>query len=108
MRVARRERGQALVELVACIPVLALVALAIAQGMFVLGAGSDAQAAAERGRVAAALGDDPVAAARSGLTQRATVTLDGSLLRVSVPVARLLAGVPLAPAGAVAWVSRGG
>ncbi len=63
----RDERGQALVELVACLPVVALVALALAQGMLVLGAASAAESAVERARVAAALGDDPVAAARRGL-----------------------------------------
>jgi TadE-like protein len=96
------ERGQALVELVACLPVVALVVLAIAQGTFVLGAGSTAQAAVERARVAAALGDDPVAAARRGLTTRATVTVDRHVIRVSVPVPRVLAEIALAPARATA------
>jgi len=94
------ERGQALVELVACVPVVALVVLAIAQGMFVLGAGSTAQGAVERARVAAALGDDPVAAARRGLTTRATVTVERHVIRVSVPVPRVLEAIALAPARA--------
>ena len=58
------ERGQALVELVACIPVLALVVLAIVQGLLVVGARGSAERALERGRVAAGLGRDAVAAAR--------------------------------------------
>jgi hypothetical protein len=102
IRAAGRERGQALVELIACVPVIALVALAIAQGMFVLGAGSAAEAAVERARVAAALGDDPVAAARAGLATRATIRLDGRVMHVTVPVPRVLAALPLPPAHAVA------
>ncbi len=100
------ECGQALVELIACIPVVALVALAIAQGTFMLGAASDAQSAVERARIAAALGDDPSAAARRGLPVRATVLLVGSRVRVSVPVPRVLAAIPFAPATAVAELVR--
>jgi hypothetical protein len=100
------ERGQALIELVACIPVVALVALAIAQGMFALGAASDAQSAVERARVAAALGNDPGAAARRGLPARATVLVEGRTVRVSVPVSRVLAAVPLGTATAVAVLVR--
>ncbi len=100
------EHGQALVELVACVPVLALVALAIAQGMFALGAASDAQSAVERARVAAALGSDPAAAARRGLPARATVLVEGRIVRVSVPVPRVLAAVPLGTATAVALLVR--
>jgi hypothetical protein len=96
------EHGQALVELIACVPVVALVALAIAQGMFVLSAGSSAESAVERARVAAALGADPVAAARRGLTVRATVVLEGHVIRVAVPVPRVLAAIRLAPARATA------
>ena len=96
------ERGQALVELVACVPVVALVALAIAQGMLALGAASDAQSAVERARVASALGADPAAAARRGLPARATVVVGGRTVRVSVPVPRVLAAIPLAPATASA------
>jgi TadE-like protein len=96
----RCERGQALVELVVCLPVVALVVLAIVQGMLVLGASGAAQGAAERGRVASALGLDPVAAARDGLDARARVGLDGRVLWISVPVPRVIAAIPLAPARA--------
>jgi hypothetical protein len=99
------EQGQALVELVACLPVIVLVVLAIAQGVLVLGADGAADRALERGRVAAALGDDPVAAAQRGLADGAMVHLEGDLLRVAVPVPRLLA-FPLAPARGVAVVTR--
>jgi hypothetical protein len=98
----RGERGQALVELVACLPVIALVVLAVAQGMLALRASGAAEGATERGRVAAALGLDPVAAARTGLAEGASVQLEGRLLRVSVPVPRVVAGIPLSPARAQA------
>jgi hypothetical protein len=101
-----RERAQALVELVACLPVVALVVLALAQGMLALAAGGAAERALERGRVAAALGRDPVAAARDGLAHDAQVQLEGQLLRVSVPVPRVLAGVPLPPARAAGDLVR--
>jgi hypothetical protein len=97
-----RERGQALVELIACLPVVALVVLAIVQGMLALGASGSAERALERGRLAAALGDDPVAAARSGLAVNARVRLEGRLLRVSVPVPRVVAAIPLPAARASA------
>jgi hypothetical protein len=96
------ERGQALVELIACLPVIALVVLAIVQGMLALGAGGSAERALERGRVAAALGEDPVVAARSGLAVNARVRLEGRLLRVSVPVPRVVAVIPLPAARASA------
>ena len=98
----RGERGQALVELVACLPVVALVVLAIAQGVFLLGANGSTERALERARVAAALGLDPVAAARAGLAGDAQVRLDGRLLLVSVPVTRVLTGISLPPARGVA------
>jgi hypothetical protein len=101
-----REQGQALVELVACLPVIVLVVLAIAQGVLVLGADGAAERALERGRIAAALGHDPVAAARRGLAAGARVRLEGDVLRVAVPVPRVLAAIPLAPARRVAVVTR--
>lgn len=94
------ERGQALVELVACLPVVALVALALAQGFLVLRAESAAESALERGRVAAARGDDPVAAAQAGLAGGAVVRRDGTRLRVELPVPRVLVGVSLPAARA--------
>jgi hypothetical protein len=102
VRRIRDERGQALVELIACAPVIVFVALAIVQGLLALSASGDAQGAAERARVAAALGDDPVAAARRGLVRDASVRLEGRVLRVSVPVPRVLSAIPLAPARAEA------
>jgi hypothetical protein len=94
------ERGQAAVELVACLPVIVLVVLAVAQGMLALGASGSAERALERGRVAAALGLDPVAAARRGLARNARVRLEGRILRVAVPSPRVLSGIPLPDASA--------
>lgn len=94
------ERGQAAVELVACLPVIVLVVLAITQGMLALAAGGAAERALERGRVAAALGLDPIAAARRGLASNARVRLEGRMLRVSVPSPRVLSGLPLPEASA--------
>jgi hypothetical protein len=95
-----RERGQAAVELIACLPVVALVVLGIVQGMLALGADGAAERALERGRVAAALGADPVSAARSGLASNARVRLEGRTLHVVVPLPRVVAGLPLPPARA--------
>ena len=102
------ERGQALVELVVCLPVVALVVLAIVQGLLALGASGAAEGAAERARVASALGLDPVAAARDGLGADARVRLDGRLIRISVPVTRVIAAIPLAPARARAELAGKG
>jgi Flp pilus assembly protein TadG len=96
------ERGQALVELVACLPVIVLVVLGIVQGMLALGASGSAERALERGRLAAASGLDPVAAARDGLSHNARVQLEGRTLRVSVPVPRMVPGISLPPVGASA------
>jgi TadE-like protein len=97
-----QERGQALVELIACLPMIVLVVLAIVQGMLALSASGSAERALERGRVAAALGRDPVAAARTGLAANARVRLEGRLLHVAVPVPRVVAAIPLPAAGASA------
>ena len=43
------ERGQALVELIACLPVIVLVVLALIQGVLVVGASGSAERALERG-----------------------------------------------------------
>ncbi len=99
-----RERGQALVEFVACVPVVVLVVLAIVQGMLALGASGSAERALERGRVAAALGGDPVAAARNGLPPNARVRLDGRMLRISVPLPEVVAAIPLPPVRASAFL----
>jgi hypothetical protein len=96
------EHGQALVELVACLPAIVLVVLALAQGLLVLSAGGATERALERGRIAAAAGLDPVAAARVGLAGSASVRLDGRLLTVSLPVRRVIAGLPLPAARATA------
>jgi hypothetical protein len=99
---AAAERGQALVELIVCLPVIALVVLAIIQGVLVVGASGSAERALERGRVAAGLGLDPVSAARDGLATNARVQLEGRLLEVVVPVPRVVSGVPLPAAVASA------
>ncbi len=76
--------------------------------MLALGASGAAEGAAERARVASALGLDPVAAARDGLGADARVRLDGRLLRISVPVTRVIAAIPLAPARARAELAGRG
>jgi hypothetical protein len=100
------EGGQALVELVACLPAIVLVVLALAQGLLVLSAGGAKERALERARVAAAAGLDPVAAARDGLGKRAQVRLTGQVLTVSLPVPRVLGGFPLPAAAGRAWLVR--
>ena len=82
-----------------CLPVVALVVLAIAQGVLALAASGAAQGATERARVARPSASIPWP--RHGtVSADARVRLDGRLLRVSVPVPRVIAAIPLAPARA--------
>jgi hypothetical protein len=98
-----RERGQATVEVVALLPILALAAVALGQTAV---AGWTAWSAAGAARVSArahALGEDPEVAARSVLpamlARRATVTVgdsggkhaDRTTVRLKIPA--LLPGV---------------
>jgi Flp pilus assembly protein TadG len=97
MRALRREEGQATVELVALIPLMFLVALAVAQ---VLAAGLAREAAhhaAEAGAVAMLEGGDPARDARAAAPgwsrDRLTVTVVGRSVRVRVQPPALVPGV---------------
>jgi hypothetical protein len=83
---ARGLAGQATVELVALLPLAALVALAIGQFLAAGAAGELAGNAAEAGAAAILQGADPAAAARAALPgwsrERATVRVDGRRVEV--------------------------
>ncbi len=91
------ERGQASVEIVAILPLIAVVVLAIVH-VLAAGAASEAAAsAAEAGAVALIQDGDPRTAARDALgpsaTSRATIEVKGRTVTVSVrptaPIGRL-------------------
>lgn len=123
MTPAIRQVGQASVELVALIP---CVVLAVAAAVQVLAAGTAherASAAAEAGAVALLQDADPkaaVEAALGGALHRATFTISGRRVRVTVrpkafaaPVAQVLASTSTADAGeegtpVAATIVRGG
>lgn len=109
-RVPRSCSGQAAVEVVALLPLLALLALAVGQLLAAGAASALAGHAAEAGAVAIIEGSDPVEAARSALPgwSRSRVLVDVSGRRVSVRVrprvlvpglASLLAATSAADAG---------
>jgi hypothetical protein len=107
---ARGQSGQASVELVAAIPVLLVVALAVAQlaiaGYTLWSAGAAARAGARSGYV----GGDARAAARrslpSPLRRGATICdRDGVSVRVAAP--SLVPGVPSVPVTARAGLGTG-
>jgi hypothetical protein len=88
MAVYGREGGQASVELVALLPLAALVALAIGQLLAAGSARELAGNAAEAGAAALLQGTDPAAAARAALPgwsrERATVRVAGRRVEVHV------------------------
>jgi hypothetical protein len=105
-----RERGQSTVELVALLPVLLAVALAVAQLLLAGAASDDAGHAAEAGAVAFLEGGDPAAAARAALPGwshgRIDVRVRGGSVTVAVhpvalvpPLAALLTAHASATAG---------
>jgi hypothetical protein len=107
---ARSQSGQASVELVAAIPVLLVVSLAVAQlaiaGYALWSAGAAARAGARAGYV----GGDPRAAARrslpSPLRRDATIRhADGVSVRVAAP--SLVPGMPSVPVTARAGLGTG-
>lgn len=93
----RRERGQSTVELIASLPLVAAVALAILQALAAGLAAELADHAAQSGAVALVEGRDPAAAARAALPgwTRAQVDVDvhGSRVRVRVTPPTLIPGV---------------
>ncbi len=88
MRMHGREGGQASVELVALLPLAALVALAIGQLLAAGSARELAGNAAEAGAAALLQGSDPAAAARAALPgwsrERTTVSVAGRRVEVHV------------------------
>jgi len=107
---ARRQRGQATVELVAMLPLLFVVAFAAAQLLMAGAAAEYAGHAAEAGAVALLEGRDAAAAARSavpGWSRGAMhVSVERQTVRVAVrprplvpPLARLLTAHAHAEAG---------
>jgi hypothetical protein len=91
----RRERGQATVELVGVLPVVALLGLlcwqAVVAGQTMWLSGAAARAAAR----ASALGADAQAAARRTLPRATVVEEGGGAVRVTVPIVAVVAGVRL-------------
>ena len=109
-RAAPGEHGQASVELVAFLPLLVTVALAVAQVLAAGAARELAGHAAEAGAVALGRGDDARAAARASLPgwsrSRLRVDVDGRRVEVRVeplpfvpPLASLLTAEVAADAG---------
>src|SRR4051812_14211585 len=99
MAMHQREGGQASVELVALLPVAALVALAIGQLLAAGSAREPAGNAAEAGAAALLQGSDPTAAARAALPggsrERTTVHVAGG--RGEGPVRPRVGGPPPPP-----------
>jgi hypothetical protein len=101
----RRDTGQAAVELLAVLPLLAAI-LAFAWQLIVAGHAAWAAVAAARAAArASALGADPAAAARAHLSKSLEHGLriadrPGGAVRVSVEVPRILAGLSFGRVGA--------
>jgi hypothetical protein len=98
MATRARERGQATVELVGVLPLVAVLGFAVWQAVVVGQALWMAGAAARAAARAAALGADPVDAARSVLPPRledglrVRVREDDSGVRVTVPLPAVVGG----------------
>ncbi len=109
-RLRRDERGQSVIELVAMLPLLVVVGLAVAQVLMAGAARELAGHAAEAGAVALLQGGDAEEAARRavpGWTRSGlAVDVDGGAVRVTVepaalvpPLARLLSATAVARPG---------
>jgi hypothetical protein len=101
--VLHEQRGQAAAELVAVVPLVLVVTLAVGQlcvaGWALLSAGEGARAAAR----AAHVGGPPRAAARRALPDAlapAEIAVDGAEVRVRVRAPALLPGLPAIPVSA--------
>lgn len=98
--------GQASVEFVALLPLLALLLLALVQATLAGYVAWSAGTAAHAGARAAAVGRDPAAAVRRAAPiggARATLRRDGDTLHVRLPVPSVL---PTVAMGTVAGVAR--
>lgn len=106
----RGERGQAAAELVAVVPILLALLLAVGQLVVAGYALWSAGGAARAGARAAHVGGDPEAAARSALPgwleDDAEVGLDGPV-RVELRAPALLPGVAAIPVSADAQLTEG-
>lgn len=98
------ERGQAGVEFVALLPLLVLVGAALVQGALAGWTVWSAGGAARAGARAHAIGEAPLAAARSAvavpLRGGLTVRLEGDAVRVRLRVPGVLAGLSPGTVGA--------
>ena len=92
-----RESGQAQLELIAGLPLLALAAVIALQLLAVGYSQSLADGAAEAGAIAAADGREPAAAARAGLPgwarDRVEVDVDGGRVKVELDPPAILPGL---------------
>lgn len=107
MRPMRGERGQSTVEVVAVMPLLVAVALAVAQVLAAGAARDVAATAASAGAMALLQGADPERAARAAAPgARLRVEVEGRAVRVTVRPARIVP--PLARALEAESVARTG
>jgi hypothetical protein len=93
----RGERGQASLEVVALLPLAAVVALVVFCVIAARGVGAAADAAAAAGAMALVQSGDPAAAARAalpaGVAGRARIVVAGRVVRVTVRPALPLPGL---------------
>ena len=91
----RGEDGQAAIELVALLPLVLLIGVALMALLAARSAAEDAAAAAQAGAIALIQEDDPAAAAREAVPGRdASVAVEGRRVRV---VVRPTLTLPFAP-----------
>jgi hypothetical protein len=108
---ARKQSGQASAELVAVVPLVLVVLLAVSQLAIAGYALWSAGAAARAGARAAYVGGDAEGAARSALPQwleRDAEVEDGGEVSVSVTAPALVPGAPGIPVRAAASLGEGG
>jgi|SRR4051812_2495678 len=105
-----QQRGQATIETVAILPLVALLALAAWQGILIGWAALEAQQAARAGARAILAGERPGPAVARSLpdSMRAGVRVrrEGGTLQVRVPVPGVLPGVHLLVGASAAEVER--
>ncbi|HET7455878.1 MAG TPA: hypothetical protein VFJ76_10180 [Solirubrobacterales bacterium] len=107
---AHGEEGTASVELVAVVPFLLLAVLAVAQIALAGQALWSASVAARAGARAAAVGEDPAAAARAALPpslRRGAKVEDDGGVEVRIEVPRLISSLPPVRVGATSSLEGG-